>query len=121
MEGVRTNVAVGLRYLASWLDGRGCVPINGLMEDAATSEICRAQIWQWVGHGAHLDDGREVTPGLVIQVISAEASRLSASEEDGERVRDAEHIFRALAVSKDLPEFLTLPAYDRLLAREGRL
>ena len=120
MAGVRTNVSVGLRYLASWLDGRGCVPINGLMEDAATSEICRAQIWQWVRHGAHLDDGREVTPGLVIQTISAEASRLSAAEGDRERVGAAQRIFTALAVSEDPAEFLTLPAYAELMTREGR-
>jgi malate synthase len=121
MEGVRTNVAVGLRYLASWLGGRGCVPINGLMEDAATSEICRAQIWQWIRHGAHLDDGREVTPGLVIQAISAEASRLSADEGDGELVGAAQGIFTALAVSEDFTEFLTLPAYTELMKREGRV
>jgi malate synthase len=121
MEGVRTNVAVGLRYLTFWLDGRGAVPINGLMEDAATSEICRAQIWQWIRHGAHLDDGREVTPGLVIQVISTEASRLVATESDRELVRTAQGIFTALTVSKNLPEFLTLPGYAVLMQREGRV
>ena len=118
MAGVRTNVSVGLRYLASWLDGRGCVPINGLMEDAATSEICRAQIWQWIRHGAHLDDGREVTPGLVMQVISAEASRLSAAEGDGERVETAQRLFTALAVAEEHAEFLTLHAYAELMTRE---
>jgi malate synthase len=119
MAGVRTNVAVGLRYLAAWLGGRGCVPINGLMEDAATSEICRAQIWQWIRHGAHLDDGREVTPGLAIQIISTEASRLSAAEGDGGQVGTAQGIFTALAVSERFAEFLTLPAYTELMTSEG--
>ena len=118
MAGVRTNVAVGLRYLSAWLDGRGCVPIDGLMEDAATSEICRAQIWQWVRHGAHLDDGREVTPGLVLQAIAAEATCLSAVEGDEERVRAAQRIFTSLAVADDHAEFLTLPAYAELMMRE---
>ena len=117
MEGVRTNVAVGLRYLESWLGGKGCVPINGLMEDAATSEICRAQLWQWTRHRAHLDDGREVTPHLVIQVISAEASRLAAKG-DGDLVRAAQRIFTALTVSEDFTEFLTVPAYAELRERE---
>ncbi|HKT22145.1 MAG TPA: malate synthase A, partial [Nitrososphaerales archaeon] len=120
MAGVRTNAAVGLRYLASWLDGKGCVPISGLMEDAATSEICRAQLWQWVRHGAHLDDSREVTPGLAIQAISAEASRLAEAEGNGERIRAAQRLFTALAVSRDLTEFLTIPAYAQLMAAEGR-
>ncbi|HKT21174.1 MAG TPA: malate synthase A [Nitrososphaerales archaeon] len=118
MEGVRTNVAVGLRYLASWLDGRGCVPINGLMEDAATAEICRAQIWQWVRHGAHLDDGREVTLGLAMGVLAAEASRLGV-DGDGERIRSAQRIFTSLAVADNFGEFLTLPAYSELTASEG--
>ena len=118
MEGVRTNVAVGLRYLVSWLDGRGCVPINGLMEDAATSEICRAQLWQWIRHGAHLDDGREVTPALVMQAISVEASRLAAAGE-GELIQAAQRIFTSLTVSEGFAEFLTVPAYAELLEREG--
>ena len=118
MDGVRTNVAVGLRYLGAGLDGRGCVPINGLMEDAATAEICRAQLWQWIRHRAHLDDGREVTPALVIQTISAEASRLAAGG-DGERVRTAQRIFTSLTVSEDFAEFFTVPAYAELCGRES--
>ena len=117
MAGLRTNASVGLRYLASWLDGRGCVPINGLMEDAATSEICRAQMWQWVKHGAHLDDGREVTPGMAIQVISTEAARLA--EGDAGRVRAAQKILTTLTIAENFTEFLTIPAYDELMAGES--
>ena len=60
-KGLRTNVNVGVLYLESWLRGAGCVPLYNLMEDAATAEISRAQVWQWVRHGAHFDDGRKVT------------------------------------------------------------
>ena len=118
MAGVRTNAAVGLRYLSSWLGGRGCVPINGLMEDAATSEICRAQLWQWVKHGAHLDDGREVTPALAIQVISAEAERLRA-EGAGGKADAAQRIFTSLVVADSFASFLTVPAYAELTAEEN--
>ena len=63
-KGVRTNVSVGIQYLKAWLDGKGSVPLYNLMEDAATAEICRAQLWQWVRHSARMKDGRRVTPEL---------------------------------------------------------
>lgn len=123
LSGVRTNVAVGLRYLESWLGGRGCVPINGLMEDAATSEISRAQLWQWVRHGAQLEDGRKLTAELVAEMVSTEVSRLSAmggDPEAGARIKLAGRLFEGL-VTGEFVEFLTLSAYDELLAMEGRL
>src|SRR5208283_5224038 len=74
--GLRWNIDVGLQYLATWLKGNGCVPIYNLMEDAATCEICRAQVWQWVKHGAKLTDGRTVTMELVRLVIAQELEKL---------------------------------------------
>jgi malate synthase len=105
-EGVRANVAVGLRYLDSWLGGVGAAAIFNLMEDVATAEISRAQLWQWVRHGAELDDGRPVTAELV---------RAIAAEESGE-LRDprAAELFDRVALSERFEEFLTLPAYDYL-------
>src|SRR5438094_10398632 len=69
-EGLRTNLSVAVQYLAAWLGGMGCVPINDLMEDAATAEISRAQVWQWLQHGARLKDGRPVTATMVQQTIA---------------------------------------------------
>jgi malate synthase len=79
MEGLRWNIDVGLQYLESWLRGSGCVPIYNLMEDAATAEISRAQVWQWVKHGATLSDGRRVTEALVRQVIAEQKNKLGGS------------------------------------------
>src|SRR5271170_4367256 len=75
-DGLRLNVDVGLRYLASWLAGNGCVPIYNLMEDAATAEICRAQVWQWVKHGAKMSDGRAVDAAFVKQVIAEQTEKI---------------------------------------------
>jgi malate synthase len=79
--GLRWNIDVGLQYLAAWLNGNGCVPIYNLMEDAATCEICRAQVWQWVKHQAKLSDGRAVTLALVREAIADEMRKLRRSGE----------------------------------------
>ncbi|HEU5452826.1 MAG TPA: malate synthase A [Terriglobales bacterium] len=107
--GLRWNVDVGLQYLQAWLNGNGCVPIYNLMEDAATAEICRSQVWQWVKHEAKLDDGRTVTPELVATVVSEQKSRLS-----GARLELAADLFRRMMISPEFPEFLTLVAYEYL-------
>ena len=75
-EGLRWNIDVGLQYLESWLRGTGCVPIYNLMEDAATAEICRSQVWQWVRHGAHLSGGRPITQEMVRNVITEQKNKL---------------------------------------------
>jgi malate synthase len=106
-EGLRRNIEVGLIYLEAWLRGFGCVPIHNLMEDAATAEICRAQVWQWVKHGATLDDGRSVTSALVREIIHEQTGQLR-----GERVAEAVHIFDEMTTSTHFPEFLTRLAYD---------
>jgi malate synthase len=104
--GLRLNIRVGIRYLEAWLNGQGAVPIYNLMEDAATAEISRTQIWQWIHHGATLEDGRVVTRPLVKQFIAEESTGLSA---------DATQLFEQVATSEELLDFLTLPAYETLV------
>jgi malate synthase len=106
-EGLRWNIDVGLQYLESWLRGSGCVPIYNLMEDAATAEICRAQVWQWVRHGAKLSDGRPVTRDMVRDIIAEQKNKLK-----GGRISDAAEILERMMTSPDFTEFLTLVAYD---------
>jgi malate synthase len=121
--GLRQNIAVGIGYLESWLRGIGCVPLFNLMEDAATAEISRAQLWQWIHHKAHLNDGRMVTPELCLKVIDEELAtfRQSAGEEQfrAGRYDEAANLLRELIESGRFVEFLTLPAYDRLNAATG--
>ena len=105
-EGLRTNVSVGIRYIAAWLSGVGAAAIDNLMEDAATAEISRSQIWQWLRHErVRGDDVRRVT--------AEEAEKL------GPGFEDARAIFERIATEPEFVEFLTLPAYDRLVAAEG--
>jgi malate synthase len=107
--GLRWNIDVGLQYLEAWLRGVGCVPIYNLMEDAATAEICRAQVWQWVKFGAKLDDGRPVTAAMVNQVVDEQLAKRGNA--DAEFTKAAQ-IFRQMMTSADFQEFLTLPAYS---------
>jgi malate synthase len=113
--GVRTNVGVGVEYLAAWLAGRGAVAIHDLMEDAATAEISRAQLWQWVHGDVTLDDGTAIDEALVRAVLDEEVERLvdaSPDEETADRVRTAATLFERVALAPDFVDFLTLPAYD---------
>jgi len=109
--GLRWNIDVGIQYMEAWMRGNGCVPIYNLMEDAATAEICRAQVWQWVKHGARLNDGRPVTAELVKSVIADVAAGLRASL-DGEALTHTARLYEQMMTSTDFPEFLTLVAYD---------
>lgn len=106
-EGLRWNIDVGLQYLESWLRGSGCVPIYNLMEDAATAEICRAQVWQWVRHRATLSNGRPVTQEMVREAIAEQKIKLK-----GSRMAEAAEIYEHMMTSPDFAEFLTLVAYD---------
>jgi malate synthase len=116
--GLRNNIAVGIQYLAAWLGGNGCVPIYNLMEDAATAEISRAQVWQWVHHRCSLADGRAVTLPLVAQLRGEELTKIRA--EAGEAAFAAGHYARAAELFTDLSasdrfeSFLTLSAYREL-------
>ncbi len=121
--GLRVNVNVGILYLEAWLRGSGCVPLYNLMEDAATAEISRAQVWQWVRHGARLDDGRMVTADLVRRTVAEEMEsiRKAVGEEryGSGKFAAARELFERLCVSPELEEFLTLPAYDLLVGDPG--
>jgi malate synthase len=111
--GVRTNVSVALQYLASWLDGNGAAAINNLMEDAATAEISRSQLWQWRVHQAELDDGRPMTAQLYTAVRDDELGRLQVGAPDY-RWTDAASLLDELVLSEEFTDFLTLPAYPLL-------
>ncbi len=116
--GLRTNLDVALRYLASWLGGAGCVPLYDLMEDAATAEISRAQVWQWLRHGARLADGRSVTAPLVERILSDLVETLP-ERVGADRVGDpqfslAGRLVAELATGAEFAEFLTTVAYQHL-------
>lgn len=116
--GVRQNVAVGLGYVEAWLRGIGCVPLFNLMEDAATAEISRAQLWQWVHHHAVMDDGRPVTSELIDEVIADEL-RNAKNTVDAQRYsayEQAAQLMQELVRAPQFMDFLTVPAYARVLA-----
>jgi malate synthase len=106
-QGLRTNVSVALQYLAAWLGGSGAVGINNLMEDAATAEISRSQIWQWVHHGTPLEDGRPVTPALVSAILAEETEKLEGLP----HLAEAAELFGTVALADEYADFLTVPAY----------
>jgi malate synthase len=116
--GLRTNVNVGIQYLASWLRGTGAAAINNLMEDAATAEISRSQIWQWVHHGVNLAEGPRVSAQLVHDVEREELAKIRAAVGPDfyatGRYDDAQRIFEEVALSDEFHEFLTIPAYEHL-------
>jgi len=109
-KGLRWNVDVGLQYLDSWLRGSGCVPIYNLMEDAATAEICRAQVSQWVKHGAKMTNGQPVTEALVKQIINERSAELGKDR----GMQKAAQLLDRLMTGREFPEFLTLASYDLL-------
>jgi malate synthase len=116
--GLRENIRVGVQYIEAWLRGRGAVPLYNLMEDAATAEISRAQIWQWLHLGAALDDGRQVTPDLFRAVLEDEMAKVRQAIGPGiydqGRFPEAIRLFSDMSLAKDFEEFLTLPAYKLL-------
>jgi malate synthase len=123
--GARQNVSVGIQYLAAWLCGQGCVPLNDLMEDAATAEISRAQLWQWLRQRVRLDDGRPfdraLLESLVTEELAAVRTRLGEPRFASGRFHAARQLVLELVTREEFAEFLTLPAYDQLHAsREER-
>jgi malate synthase len=112
--GVRNNVSVALQYLEAWLAGRGAVAINDLMEDAATAEISRSQLWQWARHGVRLEDGTTVTAALVDAELTTEVARLQGAGLDATRLGVAADLVRKVALADTLPDFLTLVAEGQL-------
>ncbi len=115
MAGLKNDVSVAVQYLEAWLGGRGAVAINDLMEDAATAEISRSQLWQWVRLGATLDDGTVVTAALVAAELDAEVVRLGATGLDAERLALAAALVREVALADVLPDFLTVVAERHLV------
>jgi malate synthase len=113
---LRQNIDVGIGYVEAWLRGLGCVPLHNLMEDAATAEISRAQVWQWRRHGAKLSDGRTVTQPLIRDIIAEQlaATKQAMGEERyaHSRFDDAAQLFEKLVGRDQLDDFLTVPAYD---------
>jgi len=119
--GLRNNVNVGIQYISSWLRGNGAAGIYGLMEDAATAEISRSQVWQWIRHRRTLDDdGTPITADLVRRLESEELERIRAEIADDEwfetqgRPQESRELFEQVALSNELAEFLTIPAYEHL-------
>jgi malate synthase len=116
--GLRGNISVGLQYLEAWLRGNGAVAINNLMEDAATAEISRSQIWQWIHNGVRLDDGTVITADLVGTIEDEELAKIRAALGDqawaGSRFDDARKLFERVALADDFADFLTTAAYDSI-------
>jgi malate synthase len=111
--GLRNNISVGIQYLGAWLAGNGCVPVFNLMEDAATAEISRSQIWQWIrSPKGVLTDGRKVTVELFKPLLADELAKIKTSGAEG-RFEEAARLFEKLIVD-DYVEFLTLPAYRQI-------
>jgi malate synthase len=117
-KGLRTNINVGVQYLEAWLRGSGCVPLYNLMEDAATAEISRTQVWQWLRHHAKLADGRPLTADLVRKVTDEELQKIrgaiGAAAYDAGKFPLAARLFGELMTAPACPEFLTLAAYEHL-------
>jgi malate synthase len=122
-EGLRQNIRVGIQYIEAWLRGRGAVPLYNLMEDAATAEISRAQVWQWLYHRAKLADGREVTAELFESVLDDEMAKvrqaIGPATYDAGRFKEAIDLFRDMSLSLEFEEFLTLPAYRLITTKRG--
>lgn len=113
MEGLRTNVSVGIRYLAAWLSGTGAAAINNLMEDVATAEISRSQIWQWIRHSVSARDGTPITEALVRSLATEIVAQLEVEgHPDPDRLHAARKIFEEVALGEDFIDFLTLSAYE---------
>jgi malate synthase len=115
--GLRNNISVGLQYLTSWLGGNGAVAIFNLMEDAATAEISRSQVWQWMHNGVRLDDGQPVTRDLAERIIAEESATIREAAGpafDEPRFEQAAALFSAVALADDYADFLTLPAYEEM-------
>jgi malate synthase len=109
-SGARENIRVAVQYIAAWLSGRGAVPLYNLMEDAATAEICRAQLWQWLRFEAPFNDGRHFSRDLFEDWLAEELAALDGSP----HLRLAARLLHELVTADDFEEFLTLPAYELL-------
>jgi malate synthase len=112
--GLHSDVSVALQYLEAWLRGSGAVAINNMMEDTATAEIARAQLWQWIRHGVRTEEGEPVTLDRVKRLLREEVARLEATAAGETRLAEAADLLDSLVSARDFPEFLTLGAYEKL-------
>jgi len=123
-EGLRKNISVGIQYLAAWLGGNGCVPIYNLMEDAATAEISRAQVWQWNKHQCKTADGKTIDPEYVKKIVKEEMMQIK--KEVGEQkfakgnFDRASKMFEEMSVANQFEDFLTVPAYNEIVRSESK-
>jgi malate synthase len=121
LAGLTNNINVGIGYVAAWLRGQGAVPLHNLMEDAATAEISRTQLWQWRTHGAALDSGEAVDAALITRVTDEQLAAWRAQVGDNffeaGKYREAADLFRTLVLADKLEPFLTLPAYAFYFAK----
>ena len=119
---LRMNINVSVQYLEAWMGGNGCVPLHNLMEDAATAEIYRTQVWQWVKYGAMMDDGQRLTRDRVAKIILDEVDTIRGQVGNARfatgHFMEAAAMFKQMVAARELPDFLTLPAYEVLLAEE---
>ena len=115
-QGLRQNISIGIQYIEAWLSGNGCVPINNLMEDAATAEISRSQIWQWIHHRAKFTDSNtEITEEYFFKTLDNEMERLvSERNYESDTLQPAIKLFKDMSTNSKFDEFLTLPAYEHL-------
>lgn len=111
-QGIRTNIIIGLSYIEAWLRDIGCVPINYLMEDAATAEVSRTQIWQWVTHGAKTDTGKPITKEYVSQLLKEEYNKLKQTAKPGNKFKQALDYFAPEALAEKYSDFVTTLIYD---------
>ena len=118
-DGLRTNIAVGILYIEPWLRGAGCVPINNLMEDAATAEISRSQIWQWLRHNAVLSNGVKISKGFIVKIIREELDKIRNTigyeKYNAGKFELAGKLFEEISVTSNFTEFLTIKAYDYIV------
>ncbi len=122
-EGVRKNISVGIQYLAAWLGGNGCVPLYNLMEDAATAEISRAQVWQWNKHQCTTVDGKKIEPAYVKQIVKEEMVKIKNEVGEQRYVKGnydkAAKMFEEMSVAREFEDFLTVPAYNEIIRAEA--
>ncbi|MBT5115713.1 MAG: malate synthase A, partial [Candidatus Marinimicrobia bacterium] len=111
-DGFLHNIRVGIQYLAAWMIGNGCVPLYNLMEDAATAEICRTQLWQWIHHTASFDNGKPITAEFF--QTSLETIKVELESEMTQPIQNAIDLFSSMVLSETIDEFLTIPAYKNL-------
>lgn len=106
-KGIRNNLNIGLGYMEGWLRGVGCVPINYLMEDAATAEVSRSQLWQWCKHGVETKEGKKVDKAYALQLLQEQADELEKKAGKGNKFQDAARHFKSQVTGEDYSEFLT--------------